>query len=405
MVRHILKKDWLLLWPLVGALTALQALIAWARFTAGPPPNSVPSVPAAFLVLLAASMLIALVVHQDPIPGTRQDWLTRPIGRGDLFLSKLLFVIALVQGPWFVADVAQGVAGGFGLGQSVTAAAACAGWVLLTLTIPMLAFAAVTASMTETLAAAIAVLAMLIVPALIGATSPTALTGFAWVPALVRELLLLGAAIGVLILQDPPATHVGGARAVCRSAARRHGRQVSAVADGIRIGPAAHRECRGCAAGRGRLRAGAWTCSAGARPGPGRRPGEAGFWRRGCRRGESAAPRRRHAHGVSAASHLRSDADLAAAGRSLGGDAGRPRRSSFVSRHRQQFGAARDWCRGNRPSRDSRPRRTLRPGESRSGRRAARILVHGVPGQRAPTRCRRATASSGCRASACVRPA
>jgi hypothetical protein len=201
MVRHIVKKDWLLLWPLVGGLTVLQALIAWARFTAGPPPNSVPSVPAAFLVLLVASMLIALVVHQDPIPGTRQDWLTRPIGRGDLFLSKLLFVIVLVQGPWFVADVAQGLAGGFGLGQSVAAAAACAVWVLLTLTIPMLAFAAVTASMTQTLVAASGVLAMLIVPALIGATSPTALTGFAWVPTLVRELLLLGAAIGVLILQ------------------------------------------------------------------------------------------------------------------------------------------------------------------------------------------------------------
>ena len=49
MVRHILKKDWLLLWPFVAALTTLQALIAWARFTAGPPPNTVPSVPAAFL--------------------------------------------------------------------------------------------------------------------------------------------------------------------------------------------------------------------------------------------------------------------------------------------------------------------------------------------------------------------
>jgi hypothetical protein len=201
MVRHILKKDWLLLWPLVAALTALQAVIAWARFTAGPPPNSVPSVPAAFLVLLGASMLIALVVHQDPIPGTRQDWLTRPIGRGDLFFAKLLFVVVLVQGPWFVADLAQGLANGFAFGQSVAAAAACAIWVLLTLTIPVLAFAALTESTTHTLVAAIGVLAVLIVPALVGASSPAALTGFAWVPALVREMLQLGAAIGVLILQ------------------------------------------------------------------------------------------------------------------------------------------------------------------------------------------------------------
>jgi len=201
MVRHILKKDWLLLWPFVAALTTLQALIAWARFTAGPPPNTVPSVPAAFLVLLGTSLLIALVVHQDPIPGTRQDWLTRPIGRGDLFLAKLLFVVALVQGPWFVADVGQGLANGFAFGESVAAAAACAVWVLLTVTVPVLAFAACTASMAQTLVAAVAVLAVLIVPALVGAISPTALTGFAWVPALLREALLLGAAIGVLILQ------------------------------------------------------------------------------------------------------------------------------------------------------------------------------------------------------------
>jgi hypothetical protein len=54
--------------------------------------------------------------------------------------------------------------------------------------------------MTQTLVAAIGVFALLIVPALVGATAPTALSGFAWVPSLAREALLLVAAIGVLIL-------------------------------------------------------------------------------------------------------------------------------------------------------------------------------------------------------------
>ena len=160
-----------------------------------------PIVPVAFLVLLAAAIVIVLVVHQDPIPGTRQDWLVRPIARRDLFLAKLLFVVLLVQGPWFVTDLLQGLANGFPLGQSAAAAGACAFWVLLTITVPVLAFAALTSSMAETVVAVLGVLALLIVPALVGATAPTALTGFAWVPTLVREALLLGAAAGVLILQ------------------------------------------------------------------------------------------------------------------------------------------------------------------------------------------------------------
>lgn len=204
MVRHILKKDWRLLWPLVAAWALVQGLVAFARFSAGHFPNA-PFVPLSLLVLLAAATVITLVVHQDPIPGVRQDWLVRPIPRRDLFLAKLLFVVVLVQGPMFVTDLIQGLANGFSLGQSAAAAIACAASVLLTLTLPVLAFAAITASTTETLVAALGVLAIVIafsiVPALVGTTAPTALTGFAWVPFVVRAALLLVAAAGVLVLQ------------------------------------------------------------------------------------------------------------------------------------------------------------------------------------------------------------
>jgi hypothetical protein len=201
MVRHIFKKDWLLLWPLVAALAVLQVLFAFARYRAGQIPNSLPGVPVSLLAMLASVLVIALVVHQDPIPGTRQDWLVRPIPRRDLLLSKLIFSILLVQGPWFVTDLLQGLANGFSVGESLTAAGTCALWVLLVVTVPVSAFAAVTASMTETIVAALGVFVLLIVPALLGVTAPTALSGFAWVPALVRETLLLAAAVGVLILQ------------------------------------------------------------------------------------------------------------------------------------------------------------------------------------------------------------
>jgi hypothetical protein len=205
MVQHILKKDWRLLWRLVVALAALQGLLAGARFGAGPFLAGLPTVPMSLLEMLAAAIVIALVVHQDPIPGTRQDWLVRPIARRDLFLAKLLFVVVLVQGPWFASDLLQGLVNGFPFGQSAGAALACAVWVLLTLGLPVLAFAAVTATVTETVLAALGVLtvviAFLIVPSLFGVTRPAALTGFAWMPSLVREALWLFAAAGALILQ------------------------------------------------------------------------------------------------------------------------------------------------------------------------------------------------------------
>src|ERR1700693_1045854 len=150
MVRHILKKDWNLLWPLVAALAVLQGLLAFARFTAGRLLDGLPTVPGSLLELLAAATVTTLVVHQDPIPGIRQDWLLRPIARRDLFLAKLLFVVVLVQGPWFVTDILQGLANGFSFGQFAAAATACAMAALLTLSLPVLAFATLTADLTET---------------------------------------------------------------------------------------------------------------------------------------------------------------------------------------------------------------------------------------------------------------
>ena len=72
MVRHILKRDWILLWPIVTAVAVLQVLLAFARFSMGRDfGRGVPTTPAAFLELLAVAIVIMLVVHQDPIPGIR----------------------------------------------------------------------------------------------------------------------------------------------------------------------------------------------------------------------------------------------------------------------------------------------------------------------------------------------
>ena len=54
--------------------------------------------------LLGVMVTVVLAMHQDPIPGARQDWLVRPIRRMDLAAAKLLFVLLMVQAPLLVVD-------------------------------------------------------------------------------------------------------------------------------------------------------------------------------------------------------------------------------------------------------------------------------------------------------------
>lgn len=129
----------------------------------------------------------------------------RPIARREMWLGKLVFVVLAVQGPWLLSDVVQGMANGFSLSSSFTAALACAVLVFFAMTLPVLAFAALTSTTTEALIGAVGVLALviasLIIPALLRMEDPTQLNGYAWVHTLMREVLMLATAIGVFVLQ------------------------------------------------------------------------------------------------------------------------------------------------------------------------------------------------------------
>src|SRR5579864_684833 len=125
MVWHIFKKDLKLLWHVVLAANGLLWIMALALVLARRWDSaqlwSLLNVlePLAYIGL---AFLITLAIQQDPIPGVRQDWLIRPIRRRDLLLAKLLFVLLIVQGSMLAADTFQGVANGFGLGQSLVPA-------------------------------------------------------------------------------------------------------------------------------------------------------------------------------------------------------------------------------------------------------------------------------------------
>src|SRR5713226_4419719 len=103
MVWHIFKKDWKLLWRFVVILAAVQFASTAVLFKTGRfgENRALMGLLGLFgsITILGSAILIVSVVHQDPIPGVRQDWLVRPVKRRDLLLAKFLFVLAAVYGP------------------------------------------------------------------------------------------------------------------------------------------------------------------------------------------------------------------------------------------------------------------------------------------------------------------
>ncbi len=71
------------------------------------------------LLMLAIWYLVALMVYQEPLPGDRQFWLTRPYSRLKLLAAKVLFVIVFINLPLFLSDCFILGAQGFPIGSSL----------------------------------------------------------------------------------------------------------------------------------------------------------------------------------------------------------------------------------------------------------------------------------------------
>jgi hypothetical protein len=113
MMLHILWKDTRRLWPGIVATIAVLASLAWqdrgrADWLAGPVEGYLNLV-----VPLLWGCLLALAVEQDPIPGDRQFWITRPFSRGSMLAAKLLFALLFVHLPSLLADAYVLAARGF----------------------------------------------------------------------------------------------------------------------------------------------------------------------------------------------------------------------------------------------------------------------------------------------------
>jgi hypothetical protein len=161
MIWHIFKKDWKLLWPLVLIVAAVEFVNVSVWLSLGHFLDSLALVPILgpmqWAMFLGIAALIIMTVHQDLVPGDRQDWLVRPVHRRDLLLEKFLFVVVAVHGPLALADLTHGLATGFPLEGSLSLALSHGAYLLLVFSLPILGFAAMTSTIVEAVGVILAI--------------------------------------------------------------------------------------------------------------------------------------------------------------------------------------------------------------------------------------------------------
>lgn len=153
MIWHIFKKDWKLLWLFVVVVALLdwmsEAIVYKLGLFGGDSMLEMLAEQLPVVVLFAGAFLVVAIVHLDALPGTRQDWLVRPVARRDLLLEKLLFTIIAVLGPVFLANLFVGLADGFSLRASFDTALWRAAFLLVVMVLPIFILASATQNMTQ----------------------------------------------------------------------------------------------------------------------------------------------------------------------------------------------------------------------------------------------------------------
>jgi hypothetical protein len=107
LILHIFGKDVRRLAAPIIALLAIEATAAFSetqKFLSSRPNRWNELESFSGLLPFAWIFLIAALVLQERLPGTKQYWLTRPIGWPKLLAAKLLFVAIFVNAVWFLSD-------------------------------------------------------------------------------------------------------------------------------------------------------------------------------------------------------------------------------------------------------------------------------------------------------------
>ena len=212
MVWHFFKKDVRLLWPMTLAVVVAQVLCAIRTMLLGyfdqPPVLDRLTSFLPFLVYLGIALVAVTVVHQEPLSGFREDWLVRPIRRADLALSKVLFVLLMVNVPIMMVDMVQQLALHFPLSVSIGVAVSRTLVLVSAISLPALLLGAVTRTLTDAfvfgIAAAIGFISLFafatsaLSPALFGIGGQS---GMVWISVGAAGLVMMIGAAATLAFQ------------------------------------------------------------------------------------------------------------------------------------------------------------------------------------------------------------
>jgi hypothetical protein len=108
---HILKKDMRHLWFEIAVSIFVVAAFTFtaarrAHWLQDPGTNRIGAWTLVLILLpLIWWTLIARVIHDEPIPGDNQFWITRPYSWKSLLVAKALFLFAFINLPMFLADI------------------------------------------------------------------------------------------------------------------------------------------------------------------------------------------------------------------------------------------------------------------------------------------------------------
>lgn len=164
LIGAIVRKDFLIMWPLVAVLLTMlliqsdlidQLLPSFAREWA----NGVSAV--------AAMLFILGVIHQDASASLRHDWLAKPIPSVTLLAGKVAFIAAAIYVPAIVFDFIHQLTIGHTLTESLLKATSIRldGFAAM---LTMILFAAVTGTLLEAAGALVAVFVIVVFVQIIG---------------------------------------------------------------------------------------------------------------------------------------------------------------------------------------------------------------------------------------------
>jgi hypothetical protein len=215
MIWHIVRKDLRLLWLFAAGIAAVNLLNAALLMNGGAFARAsgneagqvsvVSNVALPAIGLLGLVLLVISVIQLDRLPGSSQEWLTRPIPRATLFTAKLVFVVVAGLLPMFVGDVAMGLAAHFDVSAVLVASVSRSVALLWLICVPAALVAVVTATLSEALVFIVGLVVILIAELVTSIElklfEPGWPAGYGWIAIWIVGLVNLGLLVLALPVQ------------------------------------------------------------------------------------------------------------------------------------------------------------------------------------------------------------